>query len=417
MIPFPLFIGLRYSLARKRNLLLSFVSLISMLGVSLGVLILIVALSVINGSITTLRGEALKAVPHVTVSGPGIATDWQQWMQRGRAHPEVLAVAPFIEGEAFLRHQGRDAFVLMRGVDPALEAEVVDTPDRRYREQLQRLATTDNGIILGARLAASLGVFSSAELGATGLNALLSRSPEQQGLQQVGFADFGVYGNDNLAVIKLEAAQSLIGNNPGTGEGPQRGADLQLRLRVSDIYRAEQVAKEVFAGAAEVDILPWNVAQASLFNALNMEKYLTGFMLMMIVLIGAVNIISTLVMVVSDKGADIAILRTMGASRGNIMAIFMLQGLLAGLVGTALGAGLGVLLASNITDLSLALERGVNSLFSDANFYLISHLRTEVHSDEVLLVSLLAVLISFLATLYPAYRASRVQPAEVLRYE
>ena len=161
----------------------------------------------------------------------------------------------------------------------------------------------------------------------------------------------------------------------------------------------------------------WNQIQASLFNALSMEKMITGFMLMMIVVVGAVNIVSTLVMVVSDKAADIAILRTMGASRSTIMKIFMIQGVIAGIIGTLVGAALGVLLANYITDISLFLERMINSVFTDANVYFISHLQTRISWNEVLLVCAAAVLISFFATLYPAYRASKVQPAEVLRYE
>ena len=164
-------------------------------------------------------------------------------------------------------------------------------------------------------------------------------------------------------------------------------------------------------------MLPWNQAQASLFNALNMEKYLTGFMLLMIVVIGAVNIVSTLVMVVADKNADIAILRTMGASRPVIMAIFIVQGMIAGLIGTGIGAIGGVLLADHISNISLWFERLINSLLDGGNIYLLSHLRTQIFWQEVLVISLAALAISFLATLYPAYRASRIQPAEVLRYE
>ena len=193
--------------------------------------------------------------------------------------------------------------------------------------------------------------------------------------------------------------------------------DLQLRLRVSDIFNAELIAKELFGEMEGIDIQPWNETQANLFNALNMEKILTSFMLSMIVIIGAVNIISTLVMVVSDKGSDIAILRTMGASRSAIMTIFVVQGLIVGIVGTVVGATLGVLLANNITGLSLWLEQLINLVFTDANVYLVSHLQTQINIGEVILVCMAALLISFLATLYPAFRASKIHPAEVLRYE
>ena len=172
---------------------------------------------------------------------------------------------------------------------------------------------------------------------------------------------------------------------------------------------------DLFENAGNLDIQSWNEAQATLFNALNMEKLLTSFMLLMIVVIGAVNIISTLVMVVSDKTSDVAILRTMGASRSIIMKIFVVQGLIVGIVGTTIGALLGLLLANNITKLSLWLEQLINLVFADANIYLISHLQTRVNVSEVMLVCLIALLICFLATLYPAFRASKIQPAEALR--
>lgn len=408
--PLPLFIGLRYTLTRKRNLLLSFVSLISMLGVCLGVAILIIALAVINGSIVTLRAEALKTVPHVTISGAAIASDWQQAVATGLAAEGVVAAAPFVEGEALLRHQGQDEFIRLRGVVPAREAAVVENPGRRYDELLAALARTENGIVLGSRLAANLGIFSAAELSAVPIRSLLNRDLNTAGgFQVVGFADFGVYGNDNMALINLAQAETLFAAD-------QTGA-VHLRLKVDDLDRAAAIGRAAFADVDGVTVQPWSEAQASLFNALNMEKLLTGFMLLMIVVVGAINIISTLVMVVADKTADIAILRTMGASRHTIMAVFMVQGVIVGLFGTLLGAVLGVLLAFNITGLSLAFEELVNSLFSGANFYLLSHLQTRVAADEVIIICAAALLVSFLATLYPAFRASRVQPAEVLRYE
>ena len=408
--PLSLFIGLRYSLTRKRNLILSFVSLISMLGICLGVLILIVALAVINGSISTLRVEALKSVPHVTVSGALVTKDWAAQRLRALRNDAVLAAAPYVEGEALLRYQGVDGFIQLRGVDAALEADVVSNANARYRELLELLATTDNGIILGTQLAGSLGIYTSGEVSVNALRSRLSRSlSAARGFRVVGFADFGFYGNDRIALVNLEQAQELfVGDN---------GAMLQLRLKVVDEFAAAEIAAAAFDNDRTLSIQPWNVAQANLFNALNMEKILTGFSLIMKVVIGAVNIVSTLVMAVSDKSADIAILRPMGASTQMIMQIFIVQGLLAGVIGTIVGATLGVLLAYTVTDLSLLLETLINSIFTDANIYFISHLRTRVDPGEVMVVCAVALVISFIATLYPAYRASKIQPAEVLRYE
>lgn len=411
--PFSLFVGLRYSITRKNNFFLSFVSLISMLGISLGVLILIVALSVINGSIIIQRDEALKAVPHVTLAGTDLASNYQAIQQHMADQEGVLAAAPYVEGEATIRHQGDITFVRVRGVNPQLEAEVSNNDNRFFVELLQRLGESDNGIILGSQLAGQLGIFSSTDVSVLSLGSLLEREEDRAlGFEVLGFADFGLYGNNNIALINLDQAINLYANDPGVS--------LNLQLKVNDVLRAGEIAQAAIAnyeGDAEISVSPWYEVQASLFNALNMEKMLTTFMLLMIVVIGAVNIISTLVMVVSDKGADIAILRTMGASRSAIMLIFMVQGLVAGLVGILLGGIGGVVMATYVTDISLSLERLLNNMFEGANIYLISHLQTRVEMSEVVLVCLVALCISFVAALYPAYRASRVQPAEVLRYE
>jgi lipoprotein-releasing system permease protein len=417
-LPLSVWIGLRFTLARKSSLILSFVSLISMLGISLGVLILIVAMSVINGSISTLRGEALKAVPHVTAGGAAIEESWERILPELESAEKMVAAAPYLVGDATLRFQGANAFVQIRGVDPKLEVAVVNNPSLQYQNLLKELGNTDNGIILGVRLASQLGVFNSADLSATALQSLIRRSfNDAASFRVVGFADFGLYGNNTVALVNLAAAKSLFKDDAG--------ATVRLRMKVEDIFAASAIAANALAGLnladlnsdGEIELETWDQAQASLFNALNMEKYLTGFMLLMIVMIGAVNIISTLVMAVSDKSADIAILRTMGASKGTITRIFIFQGMVAGLIGTLVGAAAGVILAFSITDISLVIENGINALFPSANIYLISHLQTVISWQEVVGVSAAALLISFLATIYPAYRASKVQPAEVLRYE
>ena len=408
--PFSVFVGLRYTLARKQNFFLSFVSLISMLGVSLGVMILIVALSVMNGSIDTLRADALKSVPHVTVSGDKVTTNWNELANIALSSPDVISAAPYLEGEANILSQGNNRFVTLRGVEGELEADVVDKPSLGYRDLLVVLSETENGIILGAQLAGSLGIYSNADLSVTALGSLLARNlADIQGFTVVGYADFGAYGNSDTGLVNLAQAQRLFAQNSAS--------QLQLRLRVDDVFNAKMIAQELFADYPDLSVQSWDETQASLFNALRMEKVLTSFMLLMIVMVGAVNIVSTLVMVVADKGADVAILRTMGASRSTIMKIFVVQGLVAGFLGTLIGAILGTLLAANITDISLILERIINSLASDSNRYFISHLQTQIEWGEVALICIAALTISFLATLYPAYRASKIQAAEVLRYE
>jgi len=408
--PFSLFVGLRYTLARKQNFFLSFVSLVSMLGVSLGVMILIVALSIMNGSIDTLRADALKSVPHVTVSGDRVTANWNEFASVALKSPNVISAAPYLEGEASILYQGNNRFVNLRGVEGVLEADVVENPSSRYRDLLIALTNTENGVILGAQLAGSLGVFISADLSVTSLGSLLARNlADTEVFTVVGYADFGAYANNDTALINLAQARQLFALNSGS--------QLRLRLRVDDVFNAKVIAEDLFAGYPELNVQSWDEVQATLFNALRMEKLLTSFMLLMIVMIGAVNIVSTLVMVVADKGADIAILRTMGASRSIIMKIFVVQGSIVGLLGTLTGAVLGTLLAANITKISLILEGIINFFTCGSNHYFISHLQTEIKWTEVGLICLAALAISFLATLYPAYRASKIQAAEVLRYE
>jgi len=409
--PVSLFVGLRYTRTRKRNLFVSFVSVISMLGITLGVLAMIVVLSVINGSTTIMRNETMKSIPHVVISSPEGLGDWQQIAQQATAHPGVIAAAPYIEGEAWIRYQGQDQFIRLRGVDSAAELTVIDSGSTQFKSLLTNLEETENGMIMGSRLARDLGIFSNQSVSVTSLRSLLARSlDEAKSFSVLGAADFGFYGNDSVALIELNKALELFS-----------GQSAQLRLRVTDVFSATQIAEEAFSqvdtGGRELQITPWTESQSTLFDALRMEKMLTGFMLLMIVVIGAVNIVSTLVMVVADKGADIAILRTMGASKSTIMGIFIIQGTLAGLLGVLLGSGLGVAVALNLSSISSAFENLINGLFAPERVYMISFLQSELIWSDVLTISLVALLISFLATLYPAYRAAKVQPAEVLRYE
>ncbi len=407
---FPVFVGLRYSIARRGNLLLSFVTFLSMLGISLGVMILIVALSVMNGSIGVLRGEALKAVPHVTISAAAGDLDWPGLIALAERNPDIIAAAPFVEGEAVLRFNGQDTFVRLRGVLPALELAVLDASGPGDEELFAAMAEIPGGMVLSARLAAALGGYPGEEASIISLAGLLARSfSDSRSLTITGYEDFGIYGESNIVLLQLEQARSVLSQDPG--------AKLRLRLKVTDVMAARGIAEDSFGALPGLEIVTWQEEQASLFNALAMEKLVTTVMLLMIVLVGAVNIVSTLVMVVADKSADIAILRTMGAGSSSVLGIFITQGMVAGVAGTLTGAGLGVLLGHNITAISQTLERWLNMLPLQGEIYLLSHLQTRVDPGEVLLISLAALSISLAATLYPAWRGSKVRPAEVLRYE
>ena len=230
-----------------------------------------------------------------------------------------------------------------------------------------------------------------------------------EGFKVVGFADFGLYGNSNLALINMKDAQSFFAGEPA--------GNVNLRLSVDDVNNAKLIGEQIENIYPMMDVVSWDEAQSSLFTALNLEKILTSIMLVMIIVIGAVNIISTLVMVVSNKSSDIAILRTLGATKSMIMKIFVVQGMISGILGTLLGVSLGTIFALYAPSISQIGENIVNQFVIGGNLYFISHLRTQVNPHEVLSIGAVAILISFLATLYPAYRASKIYPAEVLRYE
>lgn len=419
--PVSLFIGLRYTRTRKKSQIISFVSIISTLGITVGVLALIVVLSVINGSTSMMRNEALKSVPHASVGVSDGTLPWEAVRDAARQDPRVLGAAPYLEGEGWLRYDGGGEFIQIRGVDPAYEDEVLQVDSPTFEQYMEILETVDNGIILGLRLANRLGVYLDNELTLMSLDSLIGRRlDEVMRFRVIGVADFGFYGNDNTVMIGLAAAQTLFGR-PG-----EEGGGVRVRLRVDDVFNAGPIARAAVAGvdgellaqgSAPLQTSSWSETQASLFDALRLEKTLTGFMLLMIVIIGAVNIVSTLVMVVADKSADIAILRTMGASRATIMTVFVTQGTTVGIFGTLLGALLGVLLSLNLTTVMRTLENLVNAAFSPADVYMISYLQAELRLQDVVLICASALTVSFLATLYPAYRATRIQPAEVLRYE
>ena len=370
--PLSFFIGLRFSLAKKHNLLLSFISLASMLGVSFGVLVLIVATSVINGSINVMRLEALKSVPHAVIQGILPLENWNQNINQIVDLEGVNAVAPFVEGEAVVRNQGNLEFIKIRGVLPEKEQTVISNPSQKYLEVLHDLKNTEQGIILGTQLAASLDIFNAKSINAVSLESLLQRSSmDIEGFKVVGFADFGLYGNSNLALINMKDAQSFFEGEPD--------GKVKLRLSVDDINNAKLIGEQVENIYPMVDVVSWDEAQSSLFTALNLEKILTSIMLVMIIVIGAVNIISTLVMVVSNKSSDIAILRTLGATKSTIMKIFVVQGMISGILGTLLGVSLGTFFALYAPSISQIGENIVNQFVVGGNLYFISHLRTQVN--------------------------------------
>ena len=411
--PLSVTIGVRYSRARKSSGLLSFVSTVAMLGVALGVTVLIVALAVMNGSIAFLRAEALKSLPHIVVSGDSVQSQLEPLRLAFAASDGVESVLAVTEFEALISQSGVNDFAEVRGIDAQYSEAIAGNQGARAQELLDRLQATPDGAIIDSRLAARLGLSGTQELNLTAIDSLLRQSDVQsQGFKVLGFADFGAYGGGQTVLINRAAALSLSGNRGQT----------KLQLTLVDLFESVNIASQIaelapVKGDSDLVIETWQQAQSGLFDALAMEKFLTGLMLMMIVMIGAVNIVSTLVMAVAEKTSDIAILRTMGASSGAIMRSFIMQGGVSGVLGTFFGAGLGVFIALFLAPIGLALESALGALLGQPNLLLVSHLQTKLLWSEVLLVCGLALLISLLATLYPAFRASRIAPAEVLRYE
>ena len=410
----PFLIGLRYLLARKNNRVISFTSLISMAGLTLGVLAIIVVLSVFNGSQGIMRDRTLITVPHGNISADSNFAFWQEATTLLRQNPQIEGIAPYIALEALLSRQGYHQVTEIKAISPDDENTVSTIAENMVQGSFDSLVPGDNRIILGRILASNLRLNTG---DAVTLIVPVIADNSSLKLNMHRFTVSGVFDpqftiGSELALIHIQDSAALLGLN-------DLGESTQLRLRVSDPDQAATIiansvallesefADQQFTGR------DWSITEASLFSALKMEKLLTWFMLMMIVAIGAFNIVSTLVMVVSEKKADIAILRTMGASDKTIMAIFVVQGTVVGVLGTIAGALAGVFIANNFSSFSSALEQ----VLAPVDLYVISALPTRLESFDVWVTCCAALIISFLATLYPAFKASQILPAEVLRYE
>lgn len=410
----PFFIGLRYLLAKKDNRIISFTALISMAGLTLGVLAIIVVLSVFNGSQGIMRERTLITVPHGNITVESPFSQWQDAAQVLLNAPDIEGVAPYIALEAMLSQQGYHQVSEIKAVSPEFEVKVSSIEDNMVQGTLTALVPGENRIILGRALAGNLRLNTGDPVNLI-VPAVTDNNTLDLNMHRftvVGIFDPQFTIGSELALIHIDDSLALLGIE-------NIGEKIQFRLRVNELNDAASIVENSVA-ILESEFpqgsfigTDWSVTESSLFNALKMEKLLTWFMLMMIVAIGAFNIVSTLVMVVSEKKSDIAILRTMGASGKMVMSIFVVQGTVVGILGTLFGALAGVLIACNFTLLSSAFEE----LLSPGGLYVISALPASLQSSDVWLTCCAALVISFLATLYPAYKASQILPAEVLRYE
>lgn len=412
--PLPLYLALRYTRAKKRTHFISFITLTSVLGITLGVTALITVLSVMNGFESELRRRILGMTSHVTVTGwDGKLYAWQAVAENLRGAPRIMGSAPFVEGQVMLTFERRVSGTMLRGVLPEREHQVSAVVERIIAGNLKALKAGEYGIILGAELARYLGVWLGDKV--TVITPQVTTTPagilpRLKRFTVVGVFEVGMYEYDrNMALVHLEDATKLL---------HLEGAVSGLRLKLDDVFAAPEAAQSLtFQLGGEYLVTDWTRLHSNFFKAIQMEKTVMFIILLLIVAVAAFNIVSTLVMVVTDKRADIAILRTQGITPGAVMVVFILLGSIIGLVGTLAGVVGGVALALNVETLVPAIERLFGVHFLAADVYYISELPSELHWEDVWRISAMAFLLTLLATLYPAWHAAKVKPAEELRYE
>ncbi len=416
-IPYEVLIGLRYTRAgrrvRRRNAFISFISAASMAGIALGVLALIVVLSVMNGFQHEVRDRMLSVLPHIEIqSERGTIADWQALVETVRAAPEVVAAAPVLESQAMFVRDGVVRGALVEGVDPALEPRVSEVLRHLQGAPITALTDGSFGIVLGIDLARALGVGPGDPLTLVAPQGSFTPAgvlPRVKQFRVIATFQSDHYEYDSaLAVINLQDAQRVFRQ-----DGPNA-----VRLRIADMQRAPQVAQRLSASLGhDLWARDWTSQNKVWFAAVKVEKRMMLVILTLIVAVAAFNLVSTLVMTVTEKQSDIAILRTLGASPRSIMTIFIIQGGLIGVFGTLLGVGGGLLLACNLDVIVPAIERTFGVHFLDPSIYFISALPSDPQAGDIVPIVVISLLLSLAATLYPSWRASRVQPAQALRYD
>ena len=413
-LPYELFIGLRYTRAKRRNHFISFISLTSMLGIALGVAALITVLSVMNGFQNELRTRILGVASHVQISGPGdVLSDWQAVAALAASNPRVIAAAPYVNVQGMLTFDGAVRGSVIRGILPEREDRVAEIGRHMKAGTLTALKPGEFGIVLGSELARALAVIAGDKLTLIAPQGQVTPAgivPRLKQFRVVGIFEIGMFEYDSgLALIHLEDAQKLY-------RMEDRVSGVRLKLR--DLFESRQVALALLPKlGANVYISDWTRSHANFFRAVQMEKNVMFIILLLIVAVAAFNIVSTLVMAVTDKQPDIAILRTLGAAPSGIMAVFIVQGALIGVIGTLIGVGGGVLLALNIDVVVPFMESLFNVRFLAKDVYYISELPSDLLWKDVITIAAVSFALSLLATLYPSWRAARVNPAEALRYE
>lgn len=408
----PLYIGLRYTRAKRRNQFISFISAFSLVGMALGVMALIIVMSVMNGFDREMKERILSVIPHGYIDEAPALKDWQALAARVEQHPEVVASAPYIASSAMVSYAGGFEAIELQGVLPEAEARVSIVNQRMLVGDMTALQPGEYGIVMGRLLASRLMLtpgdkvrVTSPEINMTPMGAFTrSRS-----FTLVGVFEVKAQVDSTLALIHLSDAQKFL-RQPGV-QG--------LHVKTTDLYSAGRVMTELRQqlGEQTFQVKDWSQTQGSLFQAVKMEKIVIGSLLMIIIAVAAFNIVSSLVLMVADKRSDIAVLRTMGVSARQVMAIFIVQGSAVGLIGTLIGAVLGCMVALSLTPIMGFFESLLGLAVFDPEVYFITQLPSLLLWQDVAFICSVALVLSFIATLYPAYRAAQIEPAEALRYE
>lgn len=407
----PLYIGLRYTRAKRRNQFISFITAFSLVGMALGVMALIIVLSVMNGFGREMEERILSVIPHGFVDQFPALNDWQALSAQVNQHSQVVASAPYISSSAMVSYAGGVEAIELQGILPEAEAQVSIVEQRMFVGSIMQLQPGEYGIVMGRLLASRLMLTSgdkirltSPEINITPMGAFTrSRS-----FTLVGVFEVGAQVDNTLALIHVQDAQKFL-RKPGV-QG--------LHVKTENMFAAAQVMTELRAQLGDgYSVKDWSQTQGSLFQAVKMEKIVIGSLLMIIIAVAAFNIVSSLVLMVADKRSDIAVLRTMGVSARQVMAIFIVQGSAVGFFGTFIGTVIGCIVALTLTPIISVLESVSGMQMFDPDVVYISQLPSVLLWQDVALICGIALLLSFVATLYPAYRASQIEPAEALRYE
>ena len=416
-IPYELLLGWRYTRAgraTRRNGFISFISGVSMLGIALGVAALIIVLSVMNGFQKEVRDRMLGVVSHIEIFSPyGAALpDVAKTLAEARANPQVIGAAPFIGAQALLARGEDMKGAMVRGIDPALEGEVTDLAAGLKNGALQRLVPGEFGVVLGRDLARQLGVREGDKVTLVAPSGQVTPAgvvPRLKQMTVVGTFDSGHYEYDaGLVMLHVDDAARIFRLEGPTG----------IRLKLKDLHQAREVGAQLAASlSGDLLVRDWTRQNRNWFAAVQLEKRMMFIILTLIVAVAAFNLVSTLVMTVTDKRADIAILRTLGASPGSIMGVFVVQGAAVGVIGTLAGLLLGLGVAFNIDVIVPALENLLHASFLPKDIYLISRMPSDPQASDIVPIGVISLVLAFVATLYPSWRASRVNPAEALRYE